>query len=77
MKTPNEPTAFSIKVGSPIKDYIISNTNNFVAVSTEDNFLKIWDFNKTSDPKYELEFNSTVNSLHQIKNSNLIVASYY
>ncbi len=68
------PSSFGLAVGSPITDFLISNHKNFVAVSSEDNFLRIWDSIDRTDPKFELEFDSVVNSLEHVQGSNLIIA---
>ncbi len=74
MNDNKEPSSFSIRVGSPIIDFIISNNNKFVAISSEDNFLRIWKIEDSANSKFELEFDSAVNSLHHVQGSNLIVA---
>ena len=68
------PSSFGLAVGSPITDFLISNHKKFVAVSSEDNFLRIWDSIDQTDPKFELEFDSVVNSLEHVQGSNLIIA---
>jgi WD40 repeat protein len=68
------PSSIGLEVGSPITDFLISNHKKFVAVSSEDNFLRIWDSIDQTDPKFELEFDSVVNSLEHVQGSNLIIA---
>ncbi|MDA7496640.1 hypothetical protein N8491_02450 [Akkermansiaceae bacterium] len=74
MNDGKEPSSIGLQVGSPITDFLISNHKKFVAVSSEDNFLRIWDVIDRTDPKFELEFDSVVNSLDQVQGSNLVVA---
>ena len=68
------PSSVGLQVGSPITDFLISNHNKFVAVSSEDNFLRIWDTMDRTNPKFELEFDSAVNSLDHVQGTNLVVA---
>lgn len=74
MNDGKEPSSIGLQVGSPITDFLISNHKKFIAVSSEDNFLRIWDPEDRTDPKFELEFDSVVNSLDHVQKSNFVVA---
>ena len=69
-----KPSSFGINVGSPISDFIVSNSRDFVAVSSEDNVLRIWSLKDNEAPKFELKFDSRINSLNHVRGSNLILA---
>ena len=74
MNDGEKPSSFGIRVGSPISDFIVSNSRDFVAVSSEDNVLRIWSLQDSKAPEFELEFDSKINSLHHVRGSNLILA---